>query len=366
MKRVTASFFTLPAVAMLLLSGCGNAVKEYEAVNTAMGTVVTQKLYTEGDDVTGDVEQLLSGMEETMLSRRIAGSEVAKLNANAGTGIYTEVSGELAETLLELSGIYEDSDGALDVSIGALVSLWNIDAHAQESYEDAGEQPDGTGGKTEDAGQTESTGKTEGYRLPGEAEIKEALSYSGFSKIERKDNSFLLPKGMALDLGAVGKGLACDDILAYLEGQAEVKAAVISVGGSILTYGEKPDGTAFRVAITDPFDTGAYCGYLTLTGNWFVSTSGDYERFVEVDGKRYHHILNPATGYPAESGVKSVTILSKNGMTSDALSTACFVLGEEKGRLLAEKYGVEALFISEDGNISMTKGMQEYFTEQTK
>ncbi len=344
MKRVTASFFTLPAVAMLLLSGCGNAVKEYEAVNTAMGTVVTQKLYTEGDDVTGDVEQLLSGLEETMLSRRISGTEVAKLNANAGTDTYTEVSGELAETLQELSGIYEDSDGALDVSIGALVSLWDIDAHAQESYE----------------------GKTEGYRLPGETEIKEALSCSGFSKIERKDNSFLLPEGMALDLGAVGKGLACDDILSYLEGQAEVKAAVISVGGSILTYGEKPDGTAFKVAITDPFDTGAYCGYLTLAGNWFVSTSGDYERFVEVDGKRYHHILNPATGYPAESGVKSVTILSKNGMISDALSTACFVLGEEKGRLLAEKYGVEALFISEDGNISMTEGMQEYFTEQTK
>ena len=230
------------------------------------------------------------------------------------------------------------------MSIGALVSLWDIDAHAQESYVD----------------------KTEGYRLPGEAEIKEALSCSGFSKIERKDNSFLLPEGMVLDLGAVGKGLACDDILSYLEGQADVKAAVISVGGSILTYGEKPDGTAFKVAITDPFDTGAYCGYLTLAGNWFVSTSGDYERFVEVDGKRYHHILNPATGYPAESGVKSVTILSKNGMISDALSTACFVLGEEKGRLLADKYGVEALFISEDGNISMTEGMQEYFTEQTK
>lgn len=344
MKRFTASFFALPAAALLLLSGCGNAVKEYEAVDTAMGTVVTQKLYTEGDDVTGDVEQLISGLEETTLSRRIAGSEVAKLNANAGTGTYTEVSGELAETLQELSSLYEDSDGALDVSIGTLVSLWDIDAHAQESYE----------------------GKTEGYLLPGEAEIKEALSYSGFSKIERKDNSFLLPDGMALDLGAIGKGLACDDILSYLEGQADVKAAVISVGGSILTYGEKPDGTAFKVAITDPLDTGAYCGYLTLMGNWFVSTSGDYERFVEVDGKRYHHILNPATGYPAESGVKSVTILSKNGMIGDALSTACFVLGEKKGRLLAEKYGVEALFISEDGNISMTEGMQEYFTEQTK
>ena len=276
-------------------------VKEYEAVNTAMGTVVTQKLYTEGGrcDRGCGAAAFRHGGNNAFPAEQ-AGSEVAKLNANAGTGIYTEVSGELAETLLELSGIYEDSDGALDVSIGALVSLWDIDAHAQESYEDAGEQPDGTGGKTEDAGQTESTGKTEGYRLPGEAEIKEALSYSGFSKIERKDNSFLLPKGMALDLGAVGKGLACDDILAYLEGQAEVKAAVISVGGSILTYGEKPDGTAFRVAITDPFDTGAYCGYLTLTGNWFVSTSGDYERFVEVDGKRYHHILK--SGYGISGG----------------------------------------------------------------
>lgn len=352
MKRFTASFFALPAAALLFLSGCGNAVREYEAVDTAMGTVVTQKLYTEGDDVTGDVEQLLSDLEETKLSRRIAGSEIAKLNANAGTGTYTEVSGELAEMLKELSGIYEDSDGALDVSIGALVSLWDIDAHAQEIYEDAG--------------QTEGAGETEGYRLPDETEIKEALSYSGFSKIERRDNSFLLPEGMILDLGAVGKGLACDDILTYLEEQTDVRAAVISVGGSILTYGEKPDGKAFKVAVTDPFDTGTYRGYLTLTGNWFVSTSGDYERFVEVDGKRYHHILNPATGYPAERGVKSVTILSKNGMISDALSTACFVLGEEKGLLLAEKYGVEALFILEDGNISMTEGMQEYFTEQTK
>ena len=115
MKRFTASFFALPAAALLLLSGCGNAVKEYEAVDTAMGTVVTQKLYTEGEDVTGDVERLLSDLEETKLSRRISGSEVAKLNANAGTGAYTEVSGELAETLQELSGIYEDSGGALDV-----------------------------------------------------------------------------------------------------------------------------------------------------------------------------------------------------------------------------------------------------------
>lgn len=349
MKRFAVSFFALLTVPALLFTGCG-AVKEYDVVDTAMGTVVSQRIYTTGPDATGDVEQIIDRLETDMLSRRIAGSEVARLNEKAGSGEYTEVSEELAQTLDTLFGLYHDSDGALDVSIGSLVSLWDIDAHAKESYEE------GTG--TYDAAGS--------YRLPQEAEIQEALSYTGFDKVESRGKCFLLPEGMILDLGAVGKGLACDDILQYIEGQEDIKAAVISVGGSILIYGEKPDGTAFRVAVTDPFDTASYCGYLTLKGSWAVSTSGDYERYVEVDGKRYHHILDPATGYPAESGVRSVTILSKSGMLSDALSTACFVLGEEKGLLLAKKYGAEALFVRKDGSMCMTEGMQEYFTGETK
>ncbi|MGN1144872.1 MAG: FAD:protein FMN transferase, partial [Acetatifactor sp.] len=137
--------------------------------------------------------------------------------------------------------------------------------------------------------------------------------------------------------------------------------AVISVGGSVLTYGEKPDGDSWRVGILNPFDTSENLGYLSLTGQWCISTSGDYERFVEVDGIRYHHIIDPATGYPAQSGVSSVTVLTKDGLLSDALSTACFVLGVEKGSRLAEEFDAEVLFVDKSGEMHMSKGMEEYF-----
>jgi len=100
---------------------------------------------------------------------------------------------------------------------------------------------------------------------------------------------------------------------------------------------------------------------LELGPGWCVSTSGDYERYVEVEGVRYHHIIDPTTGYPAESGVKGVTVLSRNGLLSDAMSTACFILGEEKGVEMAENLAVEVLFVSEDGKVSMTEGMKVYF-----
>ena len=104
-------------------------------------------------------------------------------------------------------------------------------------------------------------------------------------------------------------------------------------------------------------------GVLTLEGQWCVSTSGDYERFVEVDGVRYHHILDPATGRPTDSGTAGVTVLSKSGFDSDALSTACFILGPEKGMELAERYGVEVLFVGTDGSIQMSPGMEAYFRD---
>lgn len=99
------------------------------------------------------------------------------------------------------------------------------------------------------------------------------------------------------------------------------------------------------MGIANPRDTASNVGILTLEGEWFISTSGDYERYAESDGVRYHHIIDPATGYPADSGVAGVTILTKDGFLSDALSTACFILGEEKGMALAESYGAEALFV---------------------
>ncbi len=168
---------------------------------------------------------------------------------------------------------------------------------------------------------------------------------------------------MQLDLGAVGKGLALSRILELLEEEPEVSGAVVYLGGSVLTYGSRLDGGSWKIGIADPSDPSSSVGILTLEGQWCVSTSGDYERYVERDGVRWHHILDPATGLPADSGVRSATILSRDGLLGDGLSTACFILGPEKGLELAGEYGAEVLFILDDGEFVMSEGMEAFFSE---
>lgn len=328
---------------ILFLTGCGRKSKEQiiSKVDTAMGTIIQQTIYLnltdseEENKTAEDIIQLVERLEKQELSWRLDTSMVYQINQNAGAEEGTGLLEPLALELEQVLQISEESKGALDVTIGDVVRLWDIDAYC------AGEKQD--------------------FQLPASDEIQKALEGTGYEKISIKDQKIFLPEGIHLDLGAVGKGLACERIKAYLEEQDSVKGAVISVGGSILTFGEKPDGTAWKVGIVNPHDTGNDIGYLTLNGQWCVSTSGDYERYVEVDGKRYHHIIDPATGYPADSKVSSVTILGKDGLITDALSTACFVLGVEDGLKLAQRFGVEALFIDQDGKQVLTEGMNHYF-----
>lgn len=171
---------------------------------------------------------------------------------------------------------------------------------------------------------------------------------------------------MALDLGAIGKGAACDAALECYR-QSDVKAAVVAVGGSVGLYGTKPDGQAWRVSVRDPADAGGL-GVLDLPGG-FVSTSGSYEKFFEQDGKTYCHLLDPRTGFPAESGLASVTVwcppdmeAGYPGALSDGLATACFVLGLEDSIPLLEQYGAQALFVDEEGWVTVTAGLREHFT----
>lgn len=395
--------------AMLLQAGCAGQTMKYTAVNTAMGTVVTQTVYAKEEAVTGQITELITSLEQEYLSWRIADSEVAGVNAAAGSGEFVALSEEFWTDLQILQEVSAKSEGAFDMTLGALIRLWNIDAWAAGSTgqttavntpraaaepTDAGQttaenilhvpaEPTDTGQTTaeniphvpaeslgstqetltgkEDAPQTDRQSDAE-VQLPTPEEIEAALQNTGYERLEIAGDGIRLPVGMSLDLGAVGKGIACDRIRQYLE-EKEVSGAVISVGGSILTFGQKPDGTNWQVGIVNPLQTEQTIGILSLSGQWCVSTSGDYERFVEVDDFRYHHILDPATGYPADSGVRSVTILCKSGILSDALSTACFVLGTEKGMELAESYGAEALFVDAQGKIYMTEGMKQYFRE---
>ena len=338
MKRKPKDFLTalLLVGGLLLFAGCGK-VEKYSMTDIAMGTITNQTIYSKDGDLTLEVRNIMLELEQEELSWRIEGSEVAQMNAAAGSGVYTPVSDRLYKELEILIKLSADSGGAFDITIRPVAALWNIDAWA------AGENPPNI--------------------IPTHEQITLALTHTGYENLSLTDSSIMLPKDMALDLGAAGKGIACDRIAAYLKEQA-VYGAVVSVGGSVVTIGKKPDGTPWQIGIINPRDTSSFIGILYLEGENFVSTSGDYERYVEVDGVRYHHILNPATGYPADSGVRSVTILCDSGILSDALSTACFVLGVEAGMALAESYGAQALFVDMEGNISMTDGMKQFFKEK--
>ena len=232
------------------------------------------------------------------------------------------------EKVFELA---KESNGAFDPTLGRLSQLWNL-------------------------------GTANPY-IPKKSEVTELLSETGWEKITLDDGDVYLKDGVQIDLGAVGKGIGCDEALKILEDK-NASAAVVAVGGSILTYGEKPDGKPWKVGIANPRneDGESYLGALTIEGTRSISTSGDYEKYVIKDGVRYHHILDPETGYPAESGLISVTIVCEDGWLSDGLSTACFVLGYEDSLPLLEAYQAEAVFVTEDKKVIVTDGLNDLFT----
>ena len=345
--------------------------QEYSKTDFVMSTVLSEKIYGT-KNVTQDIKEELDKLEKDQLSWREDHSVVSKINADAQKGIKTKLDSDMTSWVEDSLELAKRSNGAFDPTIGRLTRLWNIE----------GDNP----------------------KVPSKQEIKNTLEDTGYTKIhlekvesqntantkknvdkDIKDNtaknketsedtsqntntnesvsSIYIGDKCTLDLGAVGKGIACDVVQDYLKKQKEVRGAVIAVGGSILLYGSKADGSDWNVAVQNPRgQDGEAMGVLSLSGTTNVSTSGDYEKYFMQDGKRYHHILDPSTGYPADSGLISVTIVSDSGLLSDGLSTACFVLGKEKGEKLLETYGAEGVFIDQNKKVTVTKGLKDKFT----
>ena len=298
--------------------------------DTAMGTDCSVRVF--GSDGTAkDIMDMLSDIENKYLSWRIEGSDIANINENASESEPVMPSKWTYSYLENVLDLARESNGAFDPTLGCVSQLWNLES--DNPY------------------------------IPSKSELTELLLETGWEKINLGDGEVFLKDGVQIDLGAVGKGIGCDEARKMLE-EADADAAVVSVGGSILTYGKKPDGKSWKIGIANPRteDGESYLGSLTIDGTCSISTSGDYEKYVIEDGVRYHHILDPKTGYQAESGLISVTIVCEDGWLSDGLSTACFVLGYEDSLPLLETYQAEAVFVTEDKEVIVTDGLKDMFT----
>lgn len=327
---------TLGMTFAMVCSGIGTSLvlaaqDDSESItDTAMGTDCSVRVF--GSKGTAqDIMDMLSDIENAYLSWRIEGSDIANINKNASKDEAVTPSEWTYNYLEKVLGLANESAGAFDPTLGRLSQLWNL-------------------------------GTDDPY-IPQKSEVAELLSETGWKKIMLDDGDVYLQDGVQIDLGAVGKGIGCDEAFKLLE-ETEATAAVVAVGGSILTYGDKPDGKPWKIGITNPRteDGEAYLGGLAIEGTYSISTSGDYEKYVIEDGVRYHHILDPKTGYPADSGLISVTIVCREGWLSDGLSTACFVLGYEESLPLLETYQAEAVFVTEDKKVFVTDGLKDIFT----
>ncbi len=338
------------------LAGCKN--KEEKSLSRevfALDTISTFTVWTndtvdekKAQDLLADAEKLIIYYDR-LLSRTIESSDVYRAN-NAG-GQTVDVSLDTAyliEESLKYSGLTE---GYFDITILPVKELWDFksDHPRVPSEAEINKARALVDYKNIDLGSEVITGENDLVSLPPVG-----------SKGQKAWRKLTLRNGAEIDLGAIAKGYIADKISDYLKSQG-VSKGIVNLGGNVLMIGEKEPGTPWKVGIQNP--DGAQNSFIATVAinDKSVVTSGVYERFFEIDGVRYHHLLDPYTGRPADNGLLSVTILSEESVTGDALSTSCFVLGVEKGLDLIENTkDVEAIFILEDGEIIKSSGIEAY------
>lgn len=323
--------FCLVAALLLLCTGCTaeKTPPRLSEVGFYLDTVITLTAYTENSQVLKDALDEC-GRYEKLLSRTAEGSDVWRINHAKGQP--TEVSEDTVRILQCAQEISEKSGGAFDVTIAPVSTLWNF---------------------TQDP-----------PVLPDADELARAALLVDYTRMQLDGNTVTLPEGMMIDLGGIAKGYIADRVKNYLA-ERGVKNAILSFGGNIVAIGSgKPDGTPWKVGIQDiDKPTGEHM-LVSLNRGGSTVTSGTYERGFDLDGVRYHHLLSSETGWPVQNELASVTIFSESSMEGDALSTAAFVLGTEKGLELIESLeGIEAVFIARDRTVTCSSGADAYLVK---
>lgn len=322
MKKFAKKIYGFLAIACVFgICGCGAAPAYNSALGFYMDTVITITGYADKEILEDAVA--LCGEYEKIFSRTVEGSDVWRINHAEGSPV--RVCGDTAELLAMALDVCEKSGGALDITIAPASDLWDF--------------------------------KSERPEIPDRDKLKSAAELVDYTRLKLQGDMVTLPAGMAIDLGAVAKGYIADKAAGYLKEQG-VASAILNFGGNVIALGGKPDGSKWSIGIQDPEEETGRAGYSVMVADKSVVTSGIYQRGFDRDGVRYHHILDSATGWPVQNGLASVTIIADSSAMADAMSTACFVLGREKGMSFARKMGVQAVFIDTDGNASCTPALE--------
>lgn len=323
-----ASLSVLLLTITLLLGGCAVQEAQYSADFFAMDTFMSIKAYGSNAQKAVLESQKYINQLESKISRTKTGSDIVKLNSAQGEAV--QVSDDTFWILTAAVKEAQVTDGAFDPTVARLTDLWQIG--------------------------------TEKQHIPKKSEIADALKTVGYHNIAlSSDHRVKLKNGAQIDLGGIGKGYAADKVTEIMHNNG-VSRAIISLSGNVYVLGEKASGVKWSVGIADPDKKQDYICSIEESDKTVV-TSGDYERFFEQNGVRYHHIFDPKTGYPAVTDLRSVTIVTENSAMADAYSTALFIMGYDKAmEFYKAQGGFEAVFVTKDKKVKVTNGLKSAFT----
>lgn len=320
---------------VLLASGCRRKSVSDSPVSRdifAMDTYMTITCYGKQAEAAADAAEREIRRLDQLLSVGDKNSEICQLN-EAGS---LEVSEDVITMIREALELWSRSDGALDISVFPLVTLWGF--------------PENT------------------LHVPSDQELTQVSECIGADQIRITDHTVTLGDGQKIDLGAIAKGYTSARLMEIFE-EYQLDAGLVSLGGNVQCYRKKPDGSKWKIGITNPEkpDSADYIGVLQLEDQAAI-TSGAYERYLtdETTGRTYHHILDPATGYPAEKGLSSCTIVSRDGTLADGLSTATFIMGLEDSIAYWQQYGTDfdMILVDDNGTIYVTEPLTTCFSSE--
>ncbi|WP_163336280.1 FAD:protein FMN transferase [Desulfopila sp. IMCC35008] len=318
-------FVVAICIPMLLLTGCGREVSRTEFV---LGTICTIRIFG-GNESDLDAAFARIRQIEKAMSRHRSDSEVTKIGRDGAEGM--QLTTETCQVMKKGLEYGRLSDGLFDITIAPVAELWGFE--------------------------------TEHAAVPASEAMHDALTKVDYRQVRlHNDCRLTSAPGQRIDLGAIAKGYASDEVARLLQ-KAGVQRALINLGGNVFVYGKKNDGKPWKLGIQDPLEqTGIPMGTLDVEGGAVV-TSGIYERFVEQDGKKYHHLLDPRTGYPIANNLAGVSITTPSGIDADALSTSLFLLGMDKGCALLNRFPDSgAVFITKDREITTCGTASTVFT----